>query len=212
VTTDRNIYKYYQIIKEMVNWVEQLKEWMKDKNISQKELSEKTGIKSASFYDYTHGKVKMSDEKRLRLYDFTKLEVFSNSVGRADYKESNNTKTQIGRKIEEDNKDELKNLVSDLESRVSYLKTFVEKGNKKEKTTEFQGKIKEISELFYSLIEKMDYLKHSSPQERELITKAIDSRDAGYLVSFLNAVYMPDKFNLWISTSNYVPRKHKGEK
>jgi len=190
----------------MANWAEQLNEWMKSNNVSKKALCEKTGIKGPSLYDYTHGRAKMPDKKRKILYESTNLEILANPVEPMECPVQNKGAKETVREKSDEKNENLYNDILDLEAKVTHLKNKYAKPTQK---TESFGKIKKIESIFYNLLQEMEYLKSAPSEEREKLTKSINSKDMGYFISFINAIYKPDQFNMWVRMSGYIPTKRK---
>jgi len=190
-------------------WNDEVRNWLKEKNLSISKLAVKTGINNRTLSDYLMGRIKtLPEEKRKKLYEETDLEILANPVGKIEkieYIQTGKNKGKTESKDRTSKNESLYNGLTDLETRIGQLKGMCEK--EKPSKEDYKGKIGEIENLFYTLIEKMEYLKNAPTEEREKITRAINSRDMGYFISFMNAVYKPDTFNQWVKMSGYIPTK-----
>lgn len=188
-------------------WNDDIRNWLKETNTALAELSRKTDIKPSTLGDYIHGRIKtLSEEKRIRLYEATNIETLSKQVQPLETSTKIRNKPAESPKTYENkvNKEKMYEGILYLESALNTLKQAAGKDSPRE---EYTGKIKEISDMFYTMIEKMEYLKHAPMQEREKLTRAIDARDMGYFISFMNAIYKPDTFSTWLMSAGYIPKR-----
>jgi len=68
-------------------------------------------------------------------------------------------------------------------------------------------KVKQVANLFYDIIDKLDYFKDCPEEHRNKLTARLCEQDIGYLTSLLTAIYNPSKFKAWVLTANYRPRR-----
>ena len=66
---------------------------------------------------------------------------------------------------------------------------------------------KRVAKAFYNLSEELLVFRESDPKEREEIKKLISSKDVGYVISFLKAIYDEDKFSDFIFFTRYELEK-----
>ena len=72
---------------------------------------------------------------------------------------------------------------------------------------DYSAQTRKALDSFYDFVEALEPFKHASLDERKQLTKALNSNDVGYLISFLNAVYKPNQFDSWIALSSYTPKR-----
>ncbi len=69
-----------------------------------------------------------------------------------------------------------------------------------------------LASSFYELAEVIISFRESDKNQREKVRQIISSKDVGYVISFLKALFDEDKFSDFIFFSKYDFEKRKEEK
>jgi transcriptional regulator with XRE-family HTH domain len=193
-----------------MSWNKKLREWIEYQEISQQKFADllnknqKKKISRNTVNDWIRGKathiVKDSKYRISRLYEVTKLDCFAPE-------KVESTKTTKPESI-----DGLLTNFQNIEKEFKNLRSEIAKNTKTYDLLKENKPVSErannVSNLFYMLIEELDFFKNSNEKERKQLTEKISPQDVGYLTSFLNAIYRPkDQFRSWVFSSNYKQEK-----
>jgi len=197
---------YLNFTEELRSWFAKQKKWK-----TQKEIAEYLGIPSSSFRKYFQGRSIPKGEMREKLFQITGIEQLKGDTIKKDTMEvqSQDDTKQVSLK---DHIDEIDKSVEIIQKELESLKNYI-KENKKS----FQDQIKRTSAperlavAFYSLSEEIISFRKSNLNQREKVRQLISSKDVGYIISFLKALFDEDKFSDFIFFSTYE-FENKGEK
>lgn len=190
----------------MAEWNDKLRNYLREHDLTAVQFTrilnaeQEDQIPYPTVKGWVNGSVRLlsriSPNRVTRLYDVTMLDDFA-----PEEEKAREEKLLLVRKI------------GDLESAVRALRVEMAQGVRD--YANLRGNIPEdervggVAELFYLLIEELNYFKREERQDaREKLRRAISAGDVGYLGAFLNAIFQPeDIFRSWLFNARYRPRR-----
>ncbi|MFC1686067.1 hypothetical protein ACFLZZ_03540 [Nanoarchaeota archaeon] len=181
----------------------QLDEYMKTNSITNPRMEKLTNgvVKIGSVSKYRSGKTKaIPKEKQLVLYEVTKLECFNPESGVIPFPHQN-----IGEHIANLRKK------GELPPRKQpKRKDSLTERIKGHSSNNPQGRVEEVANSFYNLVDALDYFKDCPEKDREKLLKRLSQKDIGYLNEFLSAVWQKSEFKAFILKTEYRPERKYG--
>ena len=172
---------YMDLAFKLRKWFSEQKKWK-----TQKEMAKEIGIPEKILNKFFNGVDFPKNENKEILYKSTKIELLA--------PQKTNKRVSIEEELME-----IKKSIYSLENQFSSLREDMRNFEKTEETDPVNNFI--IS--FYRLAEALEPLKESDKELRDKIKKEVPTKDVGYVVSFLKALYDEDKFSDFMFFTNY---------
>ena len=199
---------YLAFAEELRSWFTKQKRWE-----TQKEIAEYLGIPYSSFKKYFQGRSIPKGEIRDKLFQITDIELLKVNKIKKSSKEIQSQSQDNTKDISfTDHIDEIDKSVEIIQKELESLRNYIKENKKSFKDqTKSTSAPERLTAAFYSLSEEIISFRKSNLNQREKVRQMISSKDVGYIISFLKALFDEDKFSDFIFFSTYE-FENKGEK
>ncbi len=212
----------------MTDWRSELNQWIESMGYTKKRLANESGVNYSTLKELLNPKegriVSLSEERRNRLYNVTKLEILRDPLANedrsgylnVDLTDETDPRVIEIRALEKSRLDDIhKNvrltaMLRGISATSEYLADVI--GGKEVISRNSPGHERRVVDAFYNLIDALEEYKGLDDAQRTSLTSLIDSKDVGYMISYLNAIYKPDGFKEWVKMSGYKPYRPKFER
>ena len=179
--------------------VAELRKWMQDSGTSVEKLADLVSETPKRIKDrLSTGKYQtISYQFMDRLYQATTLDSLNPGATSTDI-ESQPRKSVFDEKIV--------GMMVDLENRLGMALELIRKRIPEVRDSQSPLYLKEVRDRFYDLFESLETLKQAPEKDIQRFRELIPPIDAGYLVSFINAIYSDSSFKQFVKSTAYIPQ------
>ena len=186
---------YKDLADELQRWFHRQKRWK-----NQIEIAAFLGVDKSYVSKFFMGRMFPGGTTREKLYSITNIELLK--VELSD--QSNIKEKEIKKPFRTSDSKEIKKELLFIKETLQKIEKAVNSTNGEHKTTfENQNSVERIASSFYILAEELIQFQNSTIEERQALRKHISSKDIGFLISFLKAIYDEDKFSDFIFFAKY---------